>query len=204
MNESELKAARDLTDALAKFYNAKVTITDKHLLEIHTDNLEVCTILGKVPGVDVIFGFAEEEKPKKKSKDSPSTAHDPLRNYPIMKIEAPAVNESQDDPTAGFEARRVCRNCMRLFVPKRNTTKCCSNNCNVLYNQRSRRFEAIDTKYAFRNEHRHWFYGDAYWFDKQLAAGIFPEGSKILTPEGWLRIIRMQAGQLTFDEVHAI
>lgn len=215
MTVDELIQVKKLCEAVAAFYHCQVDFTERFELEVKTDNGDAAMILRDIPGISVNYQPSIKAQVPEKSKrgrkagsqvkaknDTFMNTHDPLRNYPEELPEeggAPA-----DEPTEGSEPRRVCRNCMKLFVPKRETTKCCSNNCNVLYNQRQRRIVALDKQYAFRNEHRHWFYGDEAWFDRRLKEGFFPEGSKILTPEGWLRVISMQAGQLTYDEIHAI
>jgi len=102
---------------------------------------------------------------------------------------------------------RFCRNCLKSYEPRRANSLTCGLECSRQFGVRKIQYRRdkgmeINDHYFYRGDDGHLHYFSEVEFKNKLREGFFPEGAKILTPEGWLRVVHMQGGEWTFDEIH--
>ena len=208
---SDLATVEKLAEAVAAYYGGKILKVEETIV-VKTDSDKVSAMLnmmGVTAGVPSQYSLTRLETtiipPKLEVNVGDWVAAEETPPQPSHatqeREETQEETDSEDDPPMAGMPRRVCRNCMRLFYPKRNASICCSTRCYSNYNTRSTRVVAINKQYVYKNQHRHWFYGDEEWFKARLESGTFHEGARVITPEGNVRIIRFTGGKWCFDEM---
>lgn len=192
---SDAKGIADVVEALARLFQGKAEC--RQVLVVKTDSDALAEGLkalfpGKIGEVEV---HGEVKRLEAKSPSFNSSPTSPKER---------AIFREEGKPVK-LEAR-FCRECLKSFVPHRRDQYVCGGECSRRHGPRmaycNRKGILFSKMYQYKTPDGHWDYQDELGFKMKLSEGRYPEGAKILTPEGWLRIVRMQGGQWTFDEMH--
>lgn len=202
-----------LVESLSAFYGGVASATP--VILIRTDNDEIANMLRIILKNEITeFGAPPSVPPQMPAKtaghlerEGKATRIGTRMKETGWERENRIRRETEARKLALAEGRphKFCRNCFERFMPMRANAIYCSHRCSNQYTVRRIHYQNskqinIDKMYSYRASKKVIYFTEEE-FTSKLKGGGFPEEAKVLTPEGWLRVIRFQAGNWTFDEM---
>lgn len=202
LSSDESEVVTKLVESLSAYYGGTAMVTPGILVQ--TENTQVMETLELIMGNDKPHPHSGHELPERKERALPKSSQGEIfreggkekkRGRPRKVVEA------------GEFGLAFCRNCFEKFARPHLGSKFCTPGCNNRYHSRGAHIletkgRNIDELFAYRTNHKVLYFTEEE-FRAKLKDGGFEEGEKILSPLGYLLVVRMQGGEYVTDEVRA-
>jgi hypothetical protein len=188
------KKLSDLIDVIGRYFGceieSRIQVEVKGANSVAAEMLRIILVDGDTMPIE----FARREKPAVSVTKRPGQA--------MSWKEERNANMAKKDQAAEKAGFGYCRNCGEK-VEHEKWGKFCKVECRNQYNVRKcylRKDKGmeIDTMITWMDEKgKHKYFTEDEFAAALRTTGLFPEGARLVTPEGHLRKVVMQAGQMT-------
>ena len=200
------EALKKVVEAFCAFYGGKAEFKPMMLIKTDSDQVaDTLRLVLKDEISEVLPVKAVPQLPTGVKRGRPPLPGRPRKKDPSQP--SPFLGNGEGRLAAGEFGFRFCRNDFVKFAPKHMGSLFCSPGCNNRYHARrnymlAKKCKDIDEMFAYRTNHKVLYFTEEE-FRAKLKDGGFEEGEQILSPKGYLLVVRMQGGMWVVDEVRA-